>query len=58
MAPAEYRFPYTPTPGSSMPPPETSPKEGINDLWTFFWLSLVNTAIIVIAGIATWSIVH
>jgi hypothetical protein len=55
---AGYAFPYTPTPGGSTPPPETSPKEGISDLWAFFWLALVNTAIIVVAGLAAWSVVH
>ncbi len=53
-----YRFPYTPTPGSSTTGPEVSPKEGVGELWAFFWLALLNTAIIVVAGVATWYFVR
>ncbi|MCI4340452.1 MAG: hypothetical protein L3K06_03835 [Thermoplasmata archaeon] len=53
-----YRFPYTSTPGSSTAGPEVSPKEGVGELWAFFWLALLNTAIIVVAGLATWYVVH
>jgi len=53
-----FRTPYTPTPGGSIPPAATSPEEGKRDLWTFFWLALLNTAIIAVAGIATWWFVH
>jgi hypothetical protein len=53
-----YRHPYTRTPGSSTPSPEVTPKEGIADLWAFFWLALVNTAIIVVAGVLTWLVVR
>ena len=53
-----FRTPYTPTPGGSLPPAETTPDEGKRDLWTFFWLALLNTAIIAVAGIATWWFVH
>lgn len=53
-----FRTPYTPTPGSSTPGPEVSPKEGVADLWAFFWLALLNTAIIAVAGIAAWWFVH
>jgi len=35
-----------------------TPEEGRQDLWTFFWLALLNTAIIAAAGIATWWVVH
>jgi len=56
--PEGYRFPYASSPGTSTAPPETSPKEGIGDLWIFFWLALLNTAIIVVAGVATWYVVH
>ncbi len=55
---ASYRTPYAESPGSSTPPPETKPSEGISDFWAFFWLTLLNTAIIAVAGIATWLIVH
>jgi len=53
-----FRNPYTPYPGSSTPPASTSPEEGQRDLWAFFWLALLNTAIISVAGIATWWFVH
>ena len=53
-----YRFPYTSTPGTSTAPPETTPEEGTSEFWAFFWLSLLNTAIIVVAGVATWQFVH
>ncbi|HTP54187.1 MAG TPA: hypothetical protein VML94_04370 [Thermoplasmata archaeon] len=49
-----YSNPYTPYPGSSTPPSATTPEEGKADLWGFFWLALLNTAIIAVAGIATW----
>jgi len=41
-----------------MPPAETTPEEGKRDLWTFFWLALLNTIIIAAAGILTWWLVH
>jgi hypothetical protein len=53
-----YRTPYTPYPGGSSPSAETSPEEGKADLWTFFWLALLNTAIIVGVGLAAWFYVH
>ncbi|HKN07282.1 MAG TPA: hypothetical protein VJ021_06775 [Thermoplasmata archaeon] len=53
-----YRTPYTAYPGGSMPPAETTPEEGKRDLWTFFWLALLNTIIIAAAGILTWWLVH
>jgi hypothetical protein len=56
--PPAYRFPYNPTPGTSTAPPETTPAEGIRELWAFFWLALLNTAIIVVAGVTTWYFVH
>lgn len=40
-----------------MPGPEVTPAEGKRELWSFFWLTLVNTAIIAIAGIAAWLLV-
>jgi hypothetical protein len=55
---ATFRTPFTPTPGSSTPSPEVMPEEGRSDLWGFFWLSLANTAIIAVAGVATWWLVH
>jgi hypothetical protein len=55
---APYRTPYTPYPGGSMPPAQTTPEEGKSDLWTFFWLALLNTIIIAAAGILTWWLVH
>jgi hypothetical protein len=51
--PAEAPSPYTPYPGGG-PAHDTDPKEGVGELWTFFWLAIVNTAIIAVAGIVTW----
>ena len=56
--PTSWATPYTSTPGSSTPPPEVGPKQGISELWTFFWLAIANTAIIAVAGVATWLLVH
>lgn len=53
-----FRTPYTPYPGSSTPPANMTPEEGKRDLWTFFWLALLNTIIIAAAGILTWWLVH
>ena len=53
-----YRTPYTPYPGSSTPSSHVMPEEGKRELWTFFWLALLNTAIIAVAGIVTWVFVH
>ncbi len=53
-----WQTPYTSLPGSSTPPPETNPKEGVRDLWAFFWLSVANTLIIAVAGLAAWFWVH
>jgi hypothetical protein len=58
MGEGGYSNPYARTPGASMPPPETTPEEGKADLWGFFWLALLNTAIIASAGIVTWWFVH
>ncbi len=49
-----YEYPYTPYPGSSTPPAATPPKEGKSELWSFFWLALLNTLIIAVAGILAW----
>jgi len=51
---APYRDPYTPYPGSSTPPANTPPQEGKHELWSFFWLALLNTLIITVAGVVTW----
>ena len=53
-----YRSPYTRTPGTSTAGPEVTPAEGVRELWAFFWLALLNTAIIVVAGLATWFVVR
>jgi hypothetical protein len=53
-----YRTPYTPTPGSSTTAPDVGPEEGTADLWGFFWLALLNTAIIVVVGMSAWLYVH
>lgn len=49
-----YRNPYTPYPGGSTASVSMSPEEGRKDLWAFFWLTLVDTAIIAGAGIVVW----
>jgi hypothetical protein len=54
MGEGEYGHPYTASPGSSTPDPSTNPGEGKADLWGYFWLTLLNTLIISVAGIATW----
>jgi nitrate reductase NapE component len=54
---SEFRTPYTPTPGGSLPSAETTPAEGRKELWTFFWLAVANTTIIAVAGVATWMLV-
>ena len=56
--PASFETPYTPYPGSSTPPPEVTPKEGKSELWSFFWLALLNTLIISVSGIVAWWYVH
>jgi hypothetical protein len=53
-----YRTPYTPYPGGSLPPAETTPEEGRGELWGFFWLAIVNTAIIAGAGLVAWVLLH
>jgi hypothetical protein len=58
MAEPAFENPYTPTPGGSLPPHGTTPEEGKHELWAFFWLALVNTLIIAVAGIVTWTFVH
>ncbi len=54
MAESSFRTPYTPSPGSSTPGPEVGPEEGRRELWGFFWLALLNTLVIAVAGILTW----
>jgi len=53
-----FRTPYTPTPGGSLPSAETTPEEGKRELWTFFWLALINTGIIVVPCLVVWWFVH
>ncbi len=50
--------PYATSPGSSTPGPEVTPEEGSKDLWTFFWLALINTAIIGVVGVIVWYLVR
>jgi hypothetical protein len=57
-ATATFHNPYAGTPGSSTPSPEVTPQEGSGELWAFFWLALANTAIIAVAGVATWLLIH
>jgi hypothetical protein len=53
-----WRTPYSQTPGSSTTGPHVGPEEGKSELWGFFWLSLLNTAVIVLVGFSTWLYVH
>ena len=53
-----FRNPYAASPGSSTPGAEVTPSEGQGELWAFFWLTLANTTIISVAGIAAWLFVH
>ena len=46
--------PYTYSPGSSTPGAGVTPEEGQKDLWGYFWLSIVSTIIITVAGLAAW----
>lgn len=53
-----YRYPYPTDPGASTAGPSMTPKEGVKDLWGFFWLSLASTAIIAVPCIGVWFFVH
>ncbi len=53
-----FRWPYAHTPGSSTPGPETTPEEGTHELWAFFALALLNTAIIAVSGLTAFFIIH
>ncbi|MGA9839995.1 MAG: hypothetical protein WBF81_01870 [Thermoplasmata archaeon] len=53
-----FRNPYAGPPGGSSPSSDVRPTEGKNELWAFFWLTLANTTIISVAGIAAWLYVH
>ena len=50
--------PYATTPGSSTPGVGVTPEEGRRELWAFTWLAFANTAIISVAGIVVWFVVH
>jgi hypothetical protein len=60
MAPSESAVanPYATSPGSSTPGAGVSPEEGSADLWTFFWLSAISTAILIVVAAAGWLLVH
>ncbi len=58
MGEASFSTPYTPTPGSSTPGPAVGPQEGTSELWGFFWLALLNTLVIAVAGVVTWLLIH
>ncbi len=57
-AASEFHSPYTPYPGSSTPSANVPRAEGQKDIWSFFWLSIGNSTIIAVAGIAAWFVVH
>jgi hypothetical protein len=50
--------PYAQGPGSSTPGPHVSREEGVGDLWSFFWLSIVGTVILTIVGLAALLVIH
>lgn len=56
-APA-WESPYGTSPGSSTPSPDVTPQWGRHELTTFFWLAIINTAIIGGAGTIAWLLVH
>lgn len=53
-----YRTPYTPYPGGATPPAEVGPEEGWGELRAFFWLAILNSAIIAVSGVLTWWFIH
>jgi hypothetical protein len=53
-----YRSPYTPYPGGATPAAREGPTEGWHELSTFFWLALLNSTIIAVAGVLTWWYIH
>jgi hypothetical protein len=55
---APYQNPYHESPGSSTPPPGTTPEEGIHEMWTFFWVAVISVVIIATFGIGAWLYVH
>jgi hypothetical protein len=54
MTEPTFQTPYTPYPGGSTPAAHVGPAEGKSELWGFFWVSLANTGIIAVVGIAVW----
>jgi hypothetical protein len=56
--PPTVENPYATTPGSSTPGRGVSGKEGVADLWSFFWLSIAGTVILVGVGLAALVISH
>jgi hypothetical protein len=54
MSESAWRSPYTPTPGTSTPPPDMNPKEGIADIRGFVILAGLNNLIIGVAGAVAW----
>ena len=60
MPPSESAVvnPYATTPGSSTPGVGVGAEEGHGDLWSFFWLSVVSTAILTVVAAVGWLVVH
>jgi len=50
--------PYAGSPGTSTPGPHIDRGEGVSDLWSFFWLSIVGTAILIVVGLAALLLIH
>lgn len=53
-----WETPYGTTPGSSTPSPHVTREWGNHELKVFFWLAIVNTAIIGGAGVIAWLLIH
>lgn len=56
--PAPAVSPYASSPGGSIPTAGTDRAEGTRDLWSFFWVAILSTLIIAVAGLAAWWYVH
>ena len=50
--------PYATSPGSSTPGPSVSTEEGVSDLWSFTWFSILCTGILAVVAVVGWLLVH
>ncbi len=49
-----FRSPFTPYPGGATAPPDEPPEVSRRELWTFFWFSILSSAIIGGAGVVAF----